>query len=85
MASLRLPPPPAVYQALYLEELTLLDLSEKIALLYSINPQQITHIYRQKPNGIHILVSDEVQHLSVTPLNRCEPLGTRNLVFLLYG
>lgn len=53
-------PSPAVYQALYLEELTLLDLSEKIAMLYSITPQQITHIYRQKPSGIHVLVCDEV-------------------------
>lgn len=51
---------PAVYHALYLEELTLSDLSEKIAMLYNITPQQITHIYRQKPTGIHILVSDEV-------------------------
>uniref|UniRef100_A0A671XRN7 Transcription factor CP2-like 1 n=1 Tax=Sparus aurata TaxID=8175 RepID=A0A671XRN7_SPAAU len=49
-----------IYHALYLEELTLLDLSEKIALLYSITPQQITHIYRQKSNGIHVLVSDEM-------------------------
>ncbi|XP_060944832.1 transcription factor CP2-like protein 1 isoform X2 [Limanda limanda] len=49
-----------IYHALYLEELTLLDLSEKVALLYSITPQQITHIYRQKPTGIHILVSDEM-------------------------
>ncbi|KAM3608305.1 uncharacterized protein V6R79_022851 [Siganus canaliculatus] len=49
-----------IYQALYLEELTLLDLSEKIASLYSITPQQITHIYRQKANGIHVLVSDEM-------------------------
>uniref|UniRef100_A0A8D0ALV2 Transcription factor CP2-like 1 n=1 Tax=Sander lucioperca TaxID=283035 RepID=A0A8D0ALV2_SANLU len=48
------------YHALYLEELTLLDLSKKIASLYSIPPQQITHIYRQKPSGIHVLVSDEV-------------------------
>ncbi|XP_030285374.1 transcription factor CP2-like [Sparus aurata] len=49
-----------IYHALYLEELTLLDLSEKIALLYSITLQQITHIYRQKSNGIHVLVSDEM-------------------------
>ncbi|KAM3861757.1 transcription factor CP2-like protein 1 [Diretmus argenteus] len=49
-----------VYHALYLEELTLLDLSEKIAMLYSVTPQQITHIYRQGPSGIHILVSDEM-------------------------
>ncbi|KAM7380915.1 hypothetical protein PAMP_004184 [Pampus punctatissimus] len=49
-----------IYHALYLEELTVLDLSEKIAALYSITPQQITHIYRQKPSGIHVLVSDEM-------------------------
>uniref|UniRef100_A0A8D0DEW3 Transcription factor CP2-like 1 n=1 Tax=Sander lucioperca TaxID=283035 RepID=A0A8D0DEW3_SANLU len=49
-----------IYHALYLEELTLLDLSKKIASLYSIPPQQITHIYRQKPSGIHVLVSDEM-------------------------
>uniref|UniRef100_A0A3Q0T2F9 Transcription factor CP2-like 1 n=1 Tax=Amphilophus citrinellus TaxID=61819 RepID=A0A3Q0T2F9_AMPCI len=50
-----------VYHALYLEELTLMDLSEKIAALYNITPQQISHIYRQKPTGIHVLVSDEVK------------------------
>lgn len=67
---------PAVYHALYLEGLTLLDLSEKIAMLYSIAPQQITHIYRQKPSGIHVLVSDEVSlHLPYQPptLHAFEP------------
>uniref|UniRef100_A0A3B3YA12 Grh/CP2 DB domain-containing protein n=1 Tax=Poecilia mexicana TaxID=48701 RepID=A0A3B3YA12_9TELE len=49
-----------VYHALYLEERTLLNLLEKIAGLYSIAPQQITHIYRQKTTGIHVLVSDQV-------------------------
>ncbi|KAM6934611.1 transcription factor CP2-like protein 1 [Xenentodon cancila] len=49
-----------IYHALYLEELTLMGLSEKIAMLFSITPQQITHIYRQKSTGIHILVSDEM-------------------------
>lgn len=49
-----------MYHALYLEDLTLGDLSEKIALLYSVTPQQISHIYRQGPTGIHILVSDEM-------------------------
>ncbi|XP_010781230.1 transcription factor CP2-like protein 1 isoform X2 [Notothenia coriiceps] len=49
-----------IYHALYLKELTLMDLSEKIAMLYSLPPQQITHIYRQKPSGIHVLVSDEM-------------------------
>ncbi|XP_076023942.1 transcription factor CP2-like protein 1 isoform X2 [Genypterus blacodes] len=49
-----------VYHALYLDELTLLDLSEKIAMLYNISSQQITQIYRQKATGIHILVCDEM-------------------------
>ncbi|KAL0964006.1 hypothetical protein UPYG_G00316370, partial [Umbra pygmaea] len=49
-----------VYHALYLEELTLGSLCEKIALLYSVTPQQINHIYRQGPTGIHVLVSDEM-------------------------
>ncbi|CAB1328670.1 unnamed protein product, partial [Coregonus sp. 'balchen'] len=40
-------------------DLTLWDLSEKMALLYNITPQQISHIYRQGPTGIHVLVSDE--------------------------
>uniref|UniRef100_A0A6Q2YPN8 Grh/CP2 DB domain-containing protein n=1 Tax=Esox lucius TaxID=8010 RepID=A0A6Q2YPN8_ESOLU len=50
-----------VYHALYLEDLTVGSLSEKIALLYSVTPQQISHIYRQGPTGIHVLVSDEVR------------------------
>ncbi|XP_019910358.1 transcription factor CP2-like protein 1 isoform X2 [Esox lucius] len=49
-----------VYHALYLEDLTVGSLSEKIALLYSVTPQQISHIYRQGPTGIHVLVSDEM-------------------------
>ncbi|KAJ3592683.1 hypothetical protein NHX12_007818 [Muraenolepis orangiensis] len=58
------PPRKPVYHALYLEDLTLVDLSEKIASLYNLTPQQITAIYRQGPTGIHILVSDEmVQNL----------------------
>ncbi|XP_028249546.1 transcription factor CP2-like protein 1 isoform X1 [Parambassis ranga] len=48
------------YHALFLEELTLSDLCEKIALLYSITPQQIAQIYKQTTSGIHVLVSDEM-------------------------
>ncbi|MGH0126647.1 UNVERIFIED_CONTAM: hypothetical protein FKN15_028780 [Acipenser sinensis] len=48
-----------VYHAIYLEELTALELTEKIANLYSIAPCQINQIYRQGPTGVHILVSDE--------------------------
>ncbi|XP_036447410.1 transcription factor CP2-like protein 1 isoform X1 [Colossoma macropomum] len=49
-----------VYHALYLEDLTLLELTEKIANLYSVPARQICHIYKQGPTGIHILVSDEM-------------------------
>ncbi|GAB0191413.1 transcription factor CP2-like protein 1 [Grus japonensis] len=48
-----------VYHAIFLEELTTLELIEKIANLYSISPQQINRIYRQGPTGIHVLVSNE--------------------------
>uniref|UniRef100_A0A8C0U6X8 Transcription factor CP2 like 1 n=1 Tax=Cyanistes caeruleus TaxID=156563 RepID=A0A8C0U6X8_CYACU len=49
-----------LYHAIFLEELTILELMEKIANLYSISPQQINRIYRQGPTGIHVLVSNEM-------------------------
>ncbi|XP_048455085.1 transcription factor CP2-like protein 1 isoform X1 [Rhincodon typus] len=52
--------PSCVYHAIFLEELTAIELTEKIANLYSISPQQINQIYRQGPCGIHVLVSDEM-------------------------
>ncbi|XP_043930978.1 transcription factor CP2-like protein 1 [Protopterus annectens] len=54
-----------VYHAIFLEEMTTLELTEKIANLYNISPQQINQIVRQGPTGIHVLVSDEmVQHFT---------------------
>lgn len=50
-----------VYHALSLDHLTLFELTEKIAGLYSVPVQQICHIYRQGPMGIYVLVSDEVR------------------------
>uniref|UniRef100_A0AAY4C6M2 Grh/CP2 DB domain-containing protein n=1 Tax=Denticeps clupeoides TaxID=299321 RepID=A0AAY4C6M2_9TELE len=50
-----------IYHAFYLEELTVLKLREKIANLYNIAPQQIHHVYRQGPTGIHVLLSNEVR------------------------
>ncbi|MBN3306545.1 TF2L1 protein, partial [Amia calva] len=50
-----------VYHAIYLEDLTAVELTQKIANLYNILPQQIGHVYRQGPTGIHVLVSDEVR------------------------
>ncbi|KAG2459316.1 TF2L1 protein, partial [Polypterus senegalus] len=58
-----------VYHAIYLEEMTALELTQKVANLYSISPQQINQIYRQGPTGIHILVSDE--YVGPCPPKRC--------------
>uniref|UniRef100_A0AAQ5ZKL4 Grh/CP2 DB domain-containing protein n=1 Tax=Amphiprion ocellaris TaxID=80972 RepID=A0AAQ5ZKL4_AMPOC len=49
-----------VYHAIYLEELTASELTEKIAQLFNISPRQINQIFKQGPTGIHVLVSDEV-------------------------
>uniref|UniRef100_A0A4W3I048 Grh/CP2 DB domain-containing protein n=1 Tax=Callorhinchus milii TaxID=7868 RepID=A0A4W3I048_CALMI len=56
-----------VYHAIYLEELTVVELTEKIANLYSISPQQINQIYKQGHTGIHVLISDEVRDPSLAP------------------
>lgn len=49
-----------IYHALYLEDLTLLDLADKLALLFNITPQRIVHVYKQKSVGVHVLVTDEM-------------------------
>lgn len=49
-----------MYHAIYLEELTAVELTEKLAQLFSISSQQISQIYKQGPTGIHVLISDEV-------------------------
>nr|XP_056720893.1 alpha-globin transcription factor CP2 [Euleptes europaea] len=49
-----------VYHAIYLEELTAVELTEKIAQLFSISSQQISQIYKQGPTGIHVVISDEM-------------------------
>ncbi|XP_043939387.1 alpha-globin transcription factor CP2 isoform X2 [Protopterus annectens] len=49
-----------VYHAIYLEELTTIELTEKIAQLFNISPRQISQIYKRGPTGIHVLVSDEM-------------------------
>uniref|UniRef100_A0A3B5AVU2 Transcription factor CP2 n=1 Tax=Stegastes partitus TaxID=144197 RepID=A0A3B5AVU2_9TELE len=50
-----------VYHAIYLEDLTAGELTEKIAQLFNISPRQINQIFKQGPTGIHVLVSDEVR------------------------
>uniref|UniRef100_A0A3P9QGH7 Transcription factor CP2 n=1 Tax=Poecilia reticulata TaxID=8081 RepID=A0A3P9QGH7_POERE len=49
-----------VYHAIYLEELTATELTEKLAQLFNISPRQINQIFKQGPTGIHVLVSDEM-------------------------
>uniref|UniRef100_A0A671S2K1 Transcription factor CP2-like n=1 Tax=Sinocyclocheilus anshuiensis TaxID=1608454 RepID=A0A671S2K1_9TELE len=49
-----------VYHAIYLDELTAVELTEKLAQLFSISPRQISQIFKQGPTGIHVLVSDEM-------------------------
>ncbi|XP_041063168.1 transcription factor CP2-like [Carcharodon carcharias] len=49
-----------VYHAIYFEELTAIEMTEKIAQLFNISPRQIHQIYKQGPTGIHVLVSDEM-------------------------
>uniref|UniRef100_A0A8C5ANJ1 Transcription factor CP2 n=1 Tax=Gadus morhua TaxID=8049 RepID=A0A8C5ANJ1_GADMO len=48
------------YHAIYLEDLTAAELTEKIAQLFNISPRQINQIFKQGPTGIHVLVSDEM-------------------------
>ncbi len=53
--------PILVYHAIFLEELTAVELTEKLAQLFNISPRQISQIFKQGPTGIHVLVSDEVR------------------------
>ncbi|XP_078449266.1 transcription factor CP2-like isoform X1 [Lampetra fluviatilis] len=52
--------PQQVYHAIYLEDMNTLELTEKIATLFSILPQQISSVYRQGPTGIHVLLCDQM-------------------------
>lgn len=54
------PFPKALYQELYLEELTASELTNKLAELLSLPANQIQQVSRQGPTGIHILVNDQV-------------------------
>ncbi|KAG8452589.1 hypothetical protein GDO86_004391 [Hymenochirus boettgeri] len=49
-----------VYHAIYLEDMTSIELTEKIAQLFNISPHQISQIYKRGPTGIHVLISDEM-------------------------
>ncbi|KAJ8288528.1 hypothetical protein COCON_G00011870 [Conger conger] len=49
-----------VYHALYLEEMTALELTRKIASVVSISLDQVSQVFRKGPTGIHILLSDQM-------------------------
>uniref|UniRef100_A0A8C5LX37 Transcription factor CP2 n=1 Tax=Leptobrachium leishanense TaxID=445787 RepID=A0A8C5LX37_9ANUR len=49
-----------VYHAIYMEDLTTMELTEKLAELFNISPHQINQIYKQGPTGIHVIISDEM-------------------------
>lgn len=49
-----------VFRAVYLENLTVSDLSAKLGSLFRIPTHYIHEIYINGPSGIHILVNDEV-------------------------
>ncbi|XP_017693967.1 PREDICTED: transcription factor CP2-like protein 1 [Lepidothrix coronata] len=47
-----------LYQELHLEQLTVAELTGKLAELLGLPPGQILRVSRQGPSGIHVLVSD---------------------------
>lgn len=51
-----------VYHAIYLEQLTLKELVQKVAEVFGINPLCISDMHWKGPNGIPVLLTDEVIH-----------------------
>ncbi|XP_070536546.1 transcription factor CP2-like [Ptychodera flava] len=49
-----------VYHAIYLENSTSEELKTKVAQLYNVGLDKISHVVRQTPAGIRVLVSDEM-------------------------
>ncbi|XP_043858826.1 upstream-binding protein 1-like [Dromiciops gliroides] len=49
-----------VYHAIYLEEMAASEVRRKLASAFNVPLQQIKHVYRQGPTGIHVLLSDQV-------------------------
>lgn len=50
----------ALYQEIYLEDVTAAELTNKLADLFSVPANHILRISRTGPHGIHILLSDMV-------------------------
>lgn len=81
------PPPvlsPGLYQEVHLEELTVAELTGKLAELLGLPAGQIQQVSRQGPSGIHILVSDVVRTRGDTwacwTPQPSQPLGVPNLL-----
>uniref|UniRef100_A0A1B6F561 Uncharacterized protein n=1 Tax=Cuerna arida TaxID=1464854 RepID=A0A1B6F561_9HEMI len=51
---------PVVYQAVYLASLSSREMCVKVAALLGFSHNQLTHIYMQGPNGIHVVITDEL-------------------------
>lgn len=51
---------PYVYHAIYLEEMVASEVARKLALVFDLPFHRISHVYRQGPTGIHVLVSDQM-------------------------
>ncbi|KAI1230353.1 hypothetical protein IHE44_0010322 [Lamprotornis superbus] len=50
-----------LYHELHLQQLTVAELTGKLAELLGLSPGQILRLSRQGPAGIHVLVSDAVR------------------------
>ncbi|XP_054276157.1 transcription factor CP2-like protein 1 isoform X2 [Macrosteles quadrilineatus] len=51
---------PVVYQAVYLATLSSREMCSKAAALVGLSLTQLSQVYMQGPNGIHVLVTDEL-------------------------
>ncbi|XP_078544457.1 upstream-binding protein 1 isoform X2 [Lissotriton helveticus] len=49
-----------VYQAIYLEEMTASEITQKIAAAFKIPQHHINQVYRLGPSGIHIVLSNQM-------------------------
>lgn len=53
-------PGSGVYHAVYLDQVGRNEISRKLAALLGVHQSQIHEIYMQGPNGIRVLITDEV-------------------------
>jgi len=51
---------PLVYQAVYLATLSSREMCSKVAALMGLSLAQLSHVYMSGPNGIHVLITDEL-------------------------